>query len=425
MKEPIHLAYGESGLELSLDPDRFDVTVLEPCNPASVGDLRDAFAAAARAPLRDVVSRCPSKNPNVTIVISDHTRPTPDALLVPLIVETLGVPDDRVTILVATGTHRETTGDELAAKLGEENLNRFRVMNHRCGDRENLIDVGRSSCGGPVLLNRAYVGADIRVATGFVEPHFFAGFSGGPKAVVPGVAGLETIEYAHRPELIADSGSTWGEVHDNPLQMLLRDMVRLSPPHSVVNVTMNRERQVTGVFCGDFENAHDEACAAAKKEAMVDVSGAFPAVVTTNSGYPLDQNFYQTVKGISAASRIVEAGGLILVASECRNGLPEDGEFAAILAAAGSAGDLLREILAAGAVRRDVWQAQVFLQCLTKSRIVLYSALSPEDRGRTRTGATENLEETLEGTRTSLGAERLPVAVMPLGPLTIPSVQVE
>ncbi|GAG47692.1 unnamed protein product, partial [marine sediment metagenome] len=214
MNDSIELAYGNSGLSLTLDPVRFDVTVLAPRNAPGVADLRDAFTTAVRSPqgtgpLREIVSRCSSKNPNVTIVISDHTRSTPDALLLPLIVEELGVGDDSVTILVGTGTHRETTRDELNAKLGEENLRRFRVVNHRCDDAKDMVDVGATSCGSAVRLNRTYVNADIRIATGFVEPHFFAGFSGGPKAVVPGVAGLETVEYAHRPRLIADPGSTW------------------------------------------------------------------------------------------------------------------------------------------------------------------------------------------------------------------------
>jgi nickel-dependent lactate racemase len=193
----------------------------------------------------------------------------------------------------------------------------------------------------------------------------------------------------------------------------------------MVNVTMNRARQVTGIFCGDFRAAHDEACERVAREALVKVDRAFPAVVTTNSGYPLDRNFYQTVKGISAASRIVEDRGAVISASECRDGLPEEGEFAAILAEDGSPGELLDRILESDRVRRDVWQAQILLQCVLKSRVLLLSSLSPEDRTRTRTGTTTDIEDSLEELRASLGAPRLPVAVMPLGPLTIPTRAVE
>nr|MBA3707451.1 DUF2088 domain-containing protein [Planctomycetota bacterium] len=271
-------------------------------------------------------------------------------------------------------------------------------------------------------INRAYVDADLRLATGFIEPHFYAGFSGGSKAIVPGIAGLRTVQHFHRASIIAHPRTTWGDIASNPLQALTREMVALCPPDFIVNVTLNLAKAITGVFAGEVRAAHDAGSTRAIAEAMVTVPRSFPVVVTTNSGYPLDQNYYQTVKGISAAARIVEPGGTILVASECRNGLPREGEAAAILATPKPSAELLASILASTHTRHDQWQVQTLLQCLAKARVVLHSTLSAEDRALTRVAHTDDLMATLDQLQRAWPSGKLPVAILPMGPLTIPSI---
>ena len=425
----IPLAFGDSTLDLTLD-HRFAPTVILPHDPPALTDARADFLTAVRkphgktAPLADLVKHFTQKHgrapASVAIAIADHTRAVPDHLLVPWIVDELGIPDAAVTILIGTGTHRGSTRAELERKLTPVVLARIAVHNHDCKD-PGLVLMGTSTCGGEVWLNERWVAADIKIGTGFIEPHFFAGFSGGTKAIVPGIAGLRTIQHFHRAALIAHPGTTWGDLAKNPLQHLTRQMTALCPPDFIVNVTLDRAKAITGIFAGEALAAHDAGATRALAEAMTPVPRTYPVVITTNSGHPLDQNFYQTVKGISAAARIVSPGGTIVVVSECRAGLPEEGEFAHLLADPRSSADLLADILKREATMHDQWQVQTLLQCLGKARVILHSRLSPADRARTRTEHTDDLAGTLAELARAHGQSVLPVAVLPLGPLTIPT----
>jgi len=428
MFQSINLAYGKESLDLSLDEKHFDVTLVIPENPADLDSPRERFMQGASQPIGSLppaglAAPKGGSSPKAVIVISDHTRPVPDHLLVPWIVDQIGAADEQIVILVGTGSHRPPTDDELLRMLGRENLTRFRVVCHDCTDNSRLVSVSKTRCGGICLLNQAYCEADIRIATGFIEPHFFAGFSGGAKAIVPGIAGLETIRHFHRAKLIAHPGVTWGETEGNPLLNLSREMVSLLPPDFIVNVTLNHQKEITGFFIGDVILAHEQGCRKAAEESFIEVPRKFPVVVTTNSGYPLDQNFYQTIKGISAASRIVEDGGSIIIASECGNGIPSGSPFEKLLMQPVSARELLDRIMGSHETAYDQWQVQVLLQVLLKCNVFLYSTLDRHLEQRTRIVFIDDIKKALELERISRGLDPLPVAVMPFGPLTIPFVQ--
>ena len=428
MVTTIAMAYGERGYELALDSTLVDPSVILPIDPPALSDPMASCVSALRKPIgipplrtlaEALLARCYDRSPRVVIAIADHTRPVPDYILVPALVAELGVPDSAVTILIGTGTHRGSTPEEIKRLLGPA-VSRFKVINHDCHDPQ-LVHVGNSSCGGQCWLNKAWVDADLRLATGFIEPHFYAGFSGGSKSIVPGLAGLKTVQHFHRASLIADPGTTWGDVTRNPLQRLTREMTALCPPHAIINVTLNRSKQITGVYAGSVTAAHDAGCLAATHEALVPVTRRYPLVVTTNSGYPLDQNFYQTIKGISAAARIVEPGGTILSLSRCNVGLPDEGDFRTILSDPRPSAELHRAIQATVVTRHDQWQVQTLFQCLEQARVVLYSDLTPAQRTLTRTEHTDDPVAFIHQLARDYG-KRLPVAVMPLGPLTIPLV---
>ncbi len=423
----IRLAYGKGFLDLSLDEKHFDVTTLIPGNQAGLDMPLERFMERASRPAgvlppADLAAKKDKSSPKVVIVISDHTRPVPDHLLVPWIVDHISAKDENVTILVGTGSHRPPANDELLRMLGHENLDRFRVLSHDCTDSYRLAAVGTTKCGGICRLNRAYCEADIRIATGFIEPHFFAGFSGGAKAIMPGIADIETIRHFHRAKLIAHPGVTWGETADNPLLNLAREVVSLLPPDFIVNVSLNHQKEITEFFIGDFISAHEQGCRHVAEESFTAVPRKFPVVVTTNSGYPLDMNFYQTVKGISAAAGIVEDGGSIIIASECGNGIPAESPFEKLLLQPHSPEGLLDKIMKNHETACDQWQVQALLQILLKCRVSLYSELDHHLQKRTRVAFIDDIEKTLESERLYYGIEPLPVAVMPLGPLTIPIV---
>ena len=428
----INLAYGTDFFELNTNLPGLEFEVFLPESPAALPDAKANFNAAIENPLnspsflsvaRDALSAslAEGRKPKVVIAVADHTRPVPDRLLVPWLAEHLDLPDDCITILIGTGTHRGSTLDEIDRMFGSA-ASRFNIVNHDCQSQEDLVFVGKSSCGGECWLNRHWVDADFRIATGFIEPHFYAGFSGGSKALIPGIAGLQTVRHFHRASLIDSPEVTWATIEGNPLQALTWEMAALGPPHFVVNVTLNRDKDITGIFAGELIAVHNAGSKVSLEEATVQVSRRYPVVITTNSGYPLDQNFYQTVKGISAASRLVEQGGVILVLSKCDNGLPSEGEFASILSDFRDNDGLYQFILEAKVTKHDQWQVQTLLQCLAKARIVMYSSLSSGDRLITRTDHTDDLIATLLEIVDASSVGVLPVAVLPLGPLTIPVV---
>jgi len=294
----IKLSYGKGNLDLDLESALFNTHIFLPKDFPALENAGQVFANMAVDPIESPPLKSFSENdPNskVVIVIADHTRPVPDKLLVPWIVKAMALRDEQVTLIIGTGSHRGSTQEELELMLGSEILNRFKVVNHNSKDSSSLKYFGKTTCGGPCLINLLWAEANVKIATGFIEPHFFAGYSAGPKSIIPGIAGLETILHFHRAKIIADPLSTWDTLEENPLQKLSRECVAMCPPDFIVNVTLNLHKEITNIFVGDMLAAHRVGCEQARKEACIQVPHTFPVVVTTNSGYPLDQNFYQAV----------------------------------------------------------------------------------------------------------------------------------
>lgn len=413
------LDYGTAGLELDLAG--INATVLEPRFLAGLPDEAAAFTAAMRSPigtrpLREQITA----TDRVAVVIPDGTRPLPSDRLLPWLFNELShVPRGQFTILIGTGSHRANTPAELDAMLGPGVARHYRVVNHRSTDATTLASAGRSPLGYDVRLARDYVGADRRIILGFIEPHFMAGFSGGYKAVFPGLAALDAIMHYHGADVIGDPRSTWGELEDNPTQRHIRAGGSLLPVDFCINVTLNARRQITRYFCGDTLAAHREGCAFVKTTAMVACPAAFPIVVTTNSGFPLDQSLYQTVKGMAAAARIVAPGGLILTAARCNDGFPAHGNFRKLIEESHSARELLDRIMTPGFSMLDQWQGQHLAMILLKARVALYSELSDEDVRRAHLTPVRDIRVALDAELARIGRDT-PVAVLPEGPLTIP-----
>jgi lactate racemase len=415
----VRLQYGREGLAVDIPSD--NVTVVTPRHVPGLPDEQAAFREAVRGPLgarplRDTVGAAD----RVAIVIPDITRPLPTARLLPWLFEELGhVPKDRFVILNGTGSHRSNTPDELRAMVGADVFARYRVVNHDAQDGASHAMAGRSSDGQPVFLNRHYVEADRRIVLGFIEPHFMAGFSGGYKGIFPAVADIASIMRYHDARTIGDPRSTWGLLEGNPTQALIRRNGSLVPLDFCINVTLNRDRQITRFFCGEALLAHEAGCAFSKSTAMAPCAQPFPIVVTTNSGYPLDQNLYQAVKGMSAAAQVVGEGGYIAAAARCNDGFPTHGNFRKLLFDHSSPQDLLDTICAPGFSMYDQWEAQLLALILLKSRVGLYSEIAPADVERAH---LEPLRDVTAGVAREL--ERIgrdaPVAVLPEGPMTIP-----
>jgi nickel-dependent lactate racemase len=410
----VRLAYGAGGLEVELPDDR--TTVVEPAYHAGADDelavLREALTnPVAGPPLRELAK----PGMKVAISICDGTRAQPREKMIPAVLDELGVPDEDVVILVATGTHRGNTDAEIRGMLGDAIADRIEVVNHDARDPSTLTYLGEHGKGVPVYINTRWVEADLRITTGFVEPHFFAGFSGGPKLVTPGLAGLDTVLVLHDATRIGAPQATWGVTRGNPVHDDIRAAASAAPPHFAFDVILNREQRVIEAFAGELGPMHAAACDAARKLAMVEVPEPFDVVVTSNSGYPLDQNLYQAVKGMSAAAKVVKPGGLIVCAAECRDGFPGHGSYRQLLESSASPREFLRTIAQSDHVTPDQWQVQIQANIQDHARVVMHTGHLSDDELR-----AVHLEQTHDITRTVRDeGDQASVCVLPEGPQTI------
>lgn len=414
------LLYGKQHLEVNVPDDAF---IIEPNHLPALEDQNQGVRDALRDPIDTPPLKSMAKaSDKVAIVISDITRPTPNHILVPLLIEELShIPHEQFVIINGTGTHRDQTEEELVGMLGQWVVDNIRIINNHCHEKEELVNLGQSTFGCDIYLNKEYVEADFRINTGFIEPHFFAGFSGGPKGIMPGIAGIETIMTFHNARMIGDPKSTWGNMEDNPVQNMTREINRVCPPDFLLNVTLNGDKDITGVFAGELFAAHEKGCAFTKEHAMIQCEERYDVVITTNSGYPLDQNLYQAVKGMSAAHKIVKEGGAIIVAAECSDGIPDHGNFAEIFSMAESPQALLDMINDPEFKMFDQWQVQKQAVIQVWADVYVHSKLSNEQIEQTMLNPCSDIEQTLEDLKKKHGPD-MSVAVLPLGPLTIPYV---
>lgn len=417
----VRLAYGRCGLTINV-PDSADVleTRFVPGLPDEAGAIRDALRnPTGSLPLADLVS----PGDQVVVVHTDITRATPNEQILPVLLaelETAGVRREDITLLNGLGTHRRQTEDELRAMLGAFIVENYRCLQHDCHSDQDLVSLGQTSLGHPVRVNKTYLEADVRILTGFIEPHFFAGFSGGPKAILPSLAGYESVFTNHGYNMIAHPRATWGITEGNPIWGEMREVALRTQPTFLLNVALNSRRQITGVFAGDMLAAHAEGCAFVKASAMVEVDAPYDIVITTNSGYPLDQNLYQSVKGMSAASQVVKGGGAIIIATACEDGLPAHGKYADLLAEAGSPEAVLEMVAQPGFSVQDQWQVQLQAQIQRKAEVYVFSdGLTDEQITRALFIPIRNIEATVASLAERFEPEAR-ICVIPEGPQVIP-----
>jgi lactate racemase len=415
----VNLAYGQGHLSIDLPEKR--TTVITPTDIPGLGDER----AAAIAALENPIGAKPLRNwikptDRICIGFTDITRATPNDRIIPWLLQHLShVPRENITLLNSLGTHRPNTREELEKLLTPEVVRDYRVLNHEPENPAELVQFGTTRDGTPALINRHLAQADVRIITGFIEPHFFAGFSGGPKGIMPGLAGLKTVMSNHGEKNIGNPKSTFGVTEGNPIWEEMRDIALRVGPSFLLNVTLNEERQITGVFAGDLIAAHKAGYEFVRRSAMQRVKAPFEIVVTTNSGYPLDQNLYQGVKGMSAGARIIQPGGTLILACECREGVPARSPMDLLLRSASSPEEVLTMLSSPGFLRPEQWQAQIQALIQRKAKVLLYSSLPEEIVRAAHLTSCPDISVAVHQRLEELGPEAR-VAVLPQGPLTIP-----
>ncbi len=370
----VQLRYGRTGLRVDL-PE-----VTEVISPRFVPGLKDEVHAIRQA-LRHPIDSAPLADkvkPGDTVVIehSDITRATPNDRILPVLLselEAAGVRREDISLLNALGTHRKQTAAELREMLGDFVVDHYRCLQHDGNDDANLVSLGTTAFGHPVRVNRHFMEADVRILTGLIEPHFFAGFSGGPKGVLPALAGAESVLTNHGYQMIGHPNATWGQTRGNPIWEEMREVALMTNPTFLLNVTINADSAITGIFAGDLDAAHARGCEFVQEQVMIPVEGYYDVVVVTNGGYPLDQNLYQTVKGMSAAKEIVRQGGAIVAVSACADGIPDHGRYAQLLAEGGSPQGVLDMLAQPDFTSSDQWEAQVQALVQLHADVYVYS----------------------------------------------------
>jgi nickel-dependent lactate racemase len=419
MKVP--LAYGRGHLEVELPGDR--TTIIEPSPQNGVPDERAALIAALEAPVQsEPLRRLVHSGTRIVIVHTDITRATPNDRIIPWLLaylEGAGAKRENITLLNGLGTHRPNTKQELEKMLTPEVVANWRCINHEPENDDAHTQFGVTRSGVPALINTHLAEADVRIITGFIEPHFFAGFSGGPKGIMPGVAALKTVMSNHGAQNIGDRRSTFGVTEGNPIWEEMRDIALRVGPSFLVNVALNEQRKITGVFAGDLIAAHKVGIEFVRAGAMQRVEQPFDIVITTNSGYPLDMNLYQAVKGMRAADLIVKDGGTVIIAAECGEGVPANSPHDKLLRSVANGEALLDKLNTPGFVAPEQWQGHIQSLIQRRAEIQIYTAM---DDATVRAAHLVPCRDIAAAVRAKLGPKPngQRIAVLPQGPLTIP-----
>ena len=378
--KPITVPYGKDFLTFEIPENRYKGELVSSLHSyqaeKSQNDLvDDALANPIGAPPLHVMSQGKKK---VVLIASDHTRPVPSKIIVPRMLAEIrkGNPDADITILISTGCHRESTKEEMEYKFGEEITKREKIVMHNC-DSPDVVNLGKLPSGGELILNRLAAEADLLVSEGFIEPHFFAGFSGGRKSVFPGIASRKTVVYNHNAEFIAHPKARTGNLEGNPVHIDMLYAAKAVKLSFICNVILNSEKEIIYAVAGDCEKAHKNGTDFLSSKCAVK---AIPAdiVISTNGGYPLDQNIYQAVKGMTAAEASVKKDGVIIMVAKSNDGHGGN-EFYKTFAEEKNLDHMLEGFMKTPKdnTRIDQWKSQIFARVLKHARVV-YVSDAPE-----------------------------------------------
>ena len=395
----------------------------KPATLPQASDPQRALQDALRSPIASppLSSLVTDPSSRVGIIFPDITRPMPRQLVIEaLLAELAALPDDHITLFNALGTHRSNTPAELEEMLGAEIVRRFRIVQNDAFDPATQASLGRTAAGNEIWINRELLECDLKILTGYIEPHFFAGFSGGGKALMPGMAGLQTVNANHGVSMLSHPNTTWGITRGNPLWEEIQEAAHRCGELFLCNVTLNRQKRITAVFAGGLDAAHAAGCEFSRRTAMLPVAAPFDIVLTSNSGYPLDLNLYQSVKGISAAAQAVRQGGAILIVTECWDGFPDHGSYRRLISQVDSPQAMLDLIRQPGFSEHDQWQLQVQAQIQLKAEVFVHSGLlSSQQILEALYTPAPSVEETLHMLVGRYG-KNARIGVLPEGPQTVP-----
>jgi nickel-dependent lactate racemase len=416
----IRIAYGRSGLDVDIPDANLAGILTMPLTPAlpSPGEaLRVLLERPIGSPPLAQIAR---GKYGACVVLCDITRPVPNTLIFPPLLETLaaaGIPPERTVLLIATGLHRPSTPRELEVLLGPDLPRRYRVVDHRAREFDQQKVLGVTRRGTPVHIDRLYCEADLKITTGFIEPHLMAGFSGGRKLIAPGCAGEETIKALHSPSFLEDPHCREGSLDGNPLHDELLEIARMAGHDFIVNVSLDVEHRPTGIFAGDPLQAHAEGVRFVRGAVRATLPEPADIVITTSAGHPLDLTYYQAVKGMTAALPVVRPGGMVILAAECGEGLGSP-EFTR-MATSFSTASAFMESIRSNPVVIDQWQLEECARATRHAEVILVSERVHREFGDGLfVGTAPTVADALARGFRRMGPSAR-VAVIPKGPYTL------
>ncbi|MHA1793555.1 MAG: nickel-dependent lactate racemase [Promethearchaeota archaeon] len=427
----VKVAYGKSGIDVEI-PDSLRVDIFKPKsikgleNP--IGAVKSSIKNPIGAPaLREIVKeKCThvkKEEIKACIVISDHTRPIPSKYILPPVIEELldsGLLKENISILVATGLHRKSTMEELKNILGEKILKNYKVIIHEANDDESLVHLGTSSRGTPIYLNQHYVRADIKILTGYVDPHFFAGYAGGRKSVVPGIAGTKTILENHSARNIDHPRARFIFIKDNPIHEDALEIANLVGVDFIINVCLNEKHEIIKVASGGLEKAHGELVKFMNDFVAREIASPYDIVVVNNGGYPLDLNLYQAVKSMSIGEMAVKKGGTIIATNELSDGFGPN-VFKEIIEKEGNPERLIAKLKSKELITESQWQVQILARILLKAEILVVSSMPTKSFENIKLGlkGMKNFKEAMNHAINKHGNDAT-ILILPAGPQLIP-----
>ena len=416
MLTKFELPYGTGTVPVRV-PEKNLACVIEPRHVAGVADESAAILSALRNPIgQKPLAEAVSRDDRVVVIVTDNTRACPDDRILPPLLGELErvVRREQITIVVALGLHSPLGREELEVLVGSDIVAAYNVVNH---DPALVKQIGTTTRGTPVMINPLVVEADFRISTGFIEPHFFAGFSGGRKSIAPGVFGIESAYVNHGYRMIEHPRARSGALAGNPIHEDMVEQARMAKLDFIVNVLLNKEKQITQVFAGDFVLAHEAGCQGAREVVGVAVPHRFDIAITTNSGAPLDLDLYQTVKGIDNASMVTRDGGIVISASSCSSGVGPQ-SFVDLHLACKDPIEVLQKI------RREEpigvqWQNQILARIQMRNTLMLRSELDDSVVQSMRIEPVHDLDRAVQQAIEMMGPDA-EIAVLPEGPLALP-----
>ncbi|MBY9015020.1 MAG: nickel-dependent lactate racemase [Candidatus Lokiarchaeota archaeon] len=420
------LDYGKNGIQLEIDPN-WNTKIIHPVEQFPIENPIKAIRDAIKNPLASLSLKAIIKNrkkiKSVCIVVSDATRPVPTHLILEGLLKELndyGIQEKYISVLIATGLHRPSHKEEINRILGAISTSDVKIINHIAADKKSLVSLHNSVHEYPIYINKYYYESDLKILTGYVEPHFFFGFSGGYKSIVPGLAGTETILANHSAENIASPYARFGIYENNPLPEHSSRQAKIVGVDFTINVCINKNHEITQVAAGDLELVHKGLVDYQNKHIFKEIQKPFDIVVCGNGGYPLDLNLYQAVKSMAIGEMGVKRGGTIISVNECSEGvgLGQD-KFKELIFSDKDPEEIYHKILKKEIVVPDQWEIQVLTRILMKSEIYLVSSMKEKEIGNIGLKYADTVENAIKNSLIKHGSNAN-ILILPNGPQILP-----